>query len=130
MKNTLLTLFLLTMMIAVSGCTWSRAKVNVEDFHERAARVKVGVTKAADLQGIFGSAPNSILPGKDGGSIYVYNFGDAKTNGLTLIIVNISKTNAGSDSAYFFVNAQGVVERASISTNSEDIPWEWWAFGE
>jgi len=130
MKKALYLLAMLLLTFTITGCTWSRIKYNVEDFHTRAARVKVGQTNAADLEKIFGSAPNTIIPGKDDKSIYVYNFGDTKTNGLTLIIVNISKSNVRTDSAYFFVNNAGVVEKASISNNSEDVPWEWWAFGE
>lgn len=62
--------------------------------------------------------------------MYAYNFGDTKAKGFSLIVINISKANVGLDSAYFFINDKGIVEQSSISSNSQDVPWEWWAFGE
>ena len=101
----------------------------LENFHLKAKLVKPGETKADDLEKIIGSSPNAVLPLKEG-KIHLYNFGDAKTNGLQLILVNFSKTNAGLDSALFFVNDEGTVTDKIISSNSEKLDWEFWPFGD
>ena len=124
-------ILLLLSLVAVgfaSGCTWSRVKVNSEEVLEKSKQIEVGKTKADELETILGSPPNSIIPLGGEREVQVYNFGDSKTNGLTLIVVNITKTNVRLDSAYFFIDADGVVERVSVSNNSEDVPWEWNAF--
>jgi len=122
-----LTLALLV-AVAVSGCTFHRARLNIEDFNSKAALVTPGKTTAGELVEILGSDPNTILPIEDGKSIYIYYFGDTKTSGLTLIIINLLKTNAGIDSGFFILNRNQVVERAFISTNSKEVSWGWWPF--
>lgn len=125
-------LFLLSVTATglLSGCTWSRVKVNNEEVFEKSKQVEVGKTRADELETILGSPPNSIITLGGGREVQAYNFGDSKTNGLTLIVVNIMKTNARLDSAYFFIDANGIVERVSVSNNSADVPWEWNAFEE
>jgi hypothetical protein len=122
---------LLVFVLAASafcGCSWSRQKVNVEGFHTKLNAVKVGETKAADLKGIFGTEPNAVIPAPEG-RIHLYNFGDSKTKGFNIIILGFSKTNAGLDSALFFVDADGVVRDKIVSSNSADLDWEFWPFG-
>jgi hypothetical protein len=123
-------LALLGVLCCLGACTFARAKINAEDVHEKVGNVQVGQTKAAELETIIGSPPNSIIPLPGGREVQIYNFGDSKTNGLTLILLNISKTNLRFDSAYFFIDATGVVERKSVSNYSKDVPWQWWAFGD
>jgi hypothetical protein len=122
---------LVLLIVAASvfcGCSWSRQRVNVEGFHTKVNAVKVGQTKAADLKGIFGTEPNAVIPAKEG-RIHLYNFGDAKTKGFNLILVSFSKTNAGLDSALFFVDENGVVQNKIVSSNSSDLDWQYWPFG-
>jgi hypothetical protein len=122
-------LFTVLLIISVCfGCSWSRQKFNVEDFHKKAAAIKIGETKAADLESIFGSPPNAIIPFKES-SIHLYNFGDTKTESFNLLIVNFQKSNVGLDSAMFFVDESGIVKDAVISNNSQNLNWEYWPFG-
>lgn len=129
-KRSLSIMACLLPVLCLTGCMWARQKVNIEDFHTKAEAVVEGKTKAGELEGIFGSSPNAIIPQKEGKKVYVYSFGDGKTNGLNLILVNIRKTNLGMDSGYFFIDQNGVVEEKIISSNSKDVPWQWWAFGD
>ena len=122
-----LTLALL-MAVAVSGCTFHRSRLNIEDFNAKAAQIEPGKTTAGELVEILGSQPNTILPIEDGQSIYIYYFGDTKTGGLTLIIVNFLKTNSGIDSGFFILDKNKVVQRAFVSRNSEEVSWGWWPF--
>lgn len=121
---------LIILTLIFSGCVFTRQKINIENFHSKAEQVEAGKTKARELAAILGGPPNAILPMEEGKEVYVYTFGDGKTKGLNLIIFGVTKTNLGLDSAYFFINENKVVEEKIVSTNSKDVPWEWWAFGD
>lgn len=112
------------------GCTFSRTRTNVDDFYDRIDRVVVGKTTAEQLIDILGSPPNNIIDVAAGRRVLLYTFGDAKTSGLTLIVLNITKTNVGIDSAIFIVDPDNVVEEVRYSTNSQGLEWDWWAFGQ
>lgn len=122
-----LTLALLV-AVAVSGCTFHRSRLNIENFNSKAAQVTPGKTTAGELVEILGSDPNTILPIEDGKSIYIYYFGDTKTSGLTLILINLMKTNSGIDSGFFILDKSNVVQRVFVSSNSEEVSWGWWPF--
>ncbi|MHC4943752.1 MAG: hypothetical protein ACYTG7_12115 [Planctomycetota bacterium] len=120
----------LTLAFLLSGCMFARQKINIENFHAKAETIVPGKTKAKELTEILGSQPNAIIDTPEGKKIFAYTFGEAKTKGLTLILFNVRKTNLGIDTAYFFIDKNNVVEEKIISTNSKEIPWEWWAFGD
>ena len=61
--------------------------------------------------------------------LMIYNYGQSKTKGLTLILFNVAKTNVAIDTAIFLVDADGTIEESWVGDNSLDVPWEWWAFG-
>ena len=115
---------------AMTGCTFSRQRINTVNFHEKVQQVVEGQTTADELAATLGSPPQSVLYTDNGKRIYVYSFGDAKTAGLTLIVFNSLKTNMGLDGAMFLIDQNGVVEEFIVSNHSQDIPWEWWAFDE
>lgn len=113
--------------MALGGCTWNRQQINQADLQSRMADVVVGQTTAAELEQAIGT-PTSITPiGRN--QLYAYTFGDSKTEALTLLIINIGKTNTGLDTALFLIDENGVVQDSRIGKNSKDLPWEWWAFG-
>jgi hypothetical protein len=125
--------FLLTLgaasLLTLGGCTFHRAQINVADLEQRATAVQPGRTTVAELETILGGPATSITP-IGGKLLYVYTFGDSKTAGLTLILLNISKTNTAIDTALFLVDENDVVEWMGIGRNSSDVPWDWWAFGD
>jgi hypothetical protein len=112
-----------------AGCAFSRTVINGPDLRERISRVEPGRTQADDLERILGTPPTSITPVGDG-RVYAWSFGEGKTAGLNLILLNVNKTNLGIDTALFYVDAQDVVRQVSVGQNSREIPWEWWAFGD
>lgn len=118
------------LVVALGGCTFNRAQINQADLTQRMAGVVPGQTTIAEVEAMAGSTATSITPLGGGKLLYAYTFGDSKTAGLMLIILNISKTNAGFDTALFLVDENGVVEWAGVGQNSEDLPWQWWAFGD
>jgi hypothetical protein len=116
-------------VMALGGCSWGRQQINQADLETRVARVVPGQTTVAELEELAGGPPTSITPiGQK--QLYAYTFGDSKSEALTLIIVNIGKTNTGLDTALFLIDENGIVESSRVGTNSKDLPWEWWAFGD
>jgi len=122
-------LICLCVALVLSGCMFARNKINVENFHQKADSIIPGKTTSKEVISIIGSPPNGMLQLK-GERAYVYTFGDSKTKGLNLIIFGSRRTNLGIDSAYFFLDDNDVVSRKIISNHSEDLEWNWWAFGE
>ena len=116
-------------VLALGGCSWGRQQINQADLESRVGGVVPGQTTAAELERMAGGPPTSITPiGQK--QLYAYTFGDSKSEALTLLIINIGKTNTGLDTALFLIDENGVVESSRVGTNSKDLPWEWWAFGD
>ena len=117
------------LVAAVSSCGFNRHQINQADLPERVAGVVPGQTTLAELEAMAGGPATSITPIGDK-RLYVYTFGDAKTKGLYLILLNISKTNSAIDTGIFLVNENNIVEWMQVGNNTEELPWEWWAFGD
>jgi hypothetical protein len=135
MKLSTLTVVLLA--LTLSGCTFARQRINDPDIGNKVRAAKSGgklengVTTTKQIVEMLGSPPNGILAAPNGnGRVLLYTFGQGKTKGLTLLIFNVVKTNIGVDTALFFMDNDGKLMNHFVSTNSEDLPWEWWAFGE
>lgn len=118
------------LLLVVSGCSWQRSRTNVSDLHLRIDRVEAGKTTTAQLFQLLGSPPNNIIALPGGKNVLLYTFGDSKTEAFDLLLVKFAKTNVGIDSALFITDANGVVEEVSVSTNSQDLEWEFWPFGD
>jgi hypothetical protein len=131
MKRVIVTIAMCLVLAGIlSGCTFARQKINIQGFHEKAESIIPGTTKADELDVILGSPPNAILPIANDNQIYLYSFGQGKTCGLNLILLQIQKTIIGFDTGYFLIDKDKIVKEKVVSTNSTDIPWRWWAFGE
>ena len=114
----------------VGGCTFSRAQINAADLEQRVANVVPGKTHIEEVERMIGGPATSITPVGSDRLLYAWTFGDSKTAGLTLILINIMKTNSGIDTALFLVDEEGVVEEAKIGQNHKEVGWQWWAFGD
>ncbi len=113
------------------ACTFSRSEINDSNIPQLAAEnLQLGTTTADQLIKGIGTPPGQIILLPEGQRLLIYNYGQSKTKGLTLILFNVAKTNVAIDTAIFLVDANGIVTEAWIGDNSEDVPWEWWAFGE
>ena len=120
---------LVAVTLVSSGCTNARAQLNMKLFHEVLPEIVPGETNISDVEQAIGPA-TSITPVADK-LIYAWVYSDSKTRGLTLILLNISKTNTGFDVAHFLVRPSDfVIEEVMLGRNSTDVPWEWWAFGD
>lgn len=124
-------LALLLSAALAAGCMVQRERLNIEDFRGKTAGVVVGKTTAEELVAMVGSPPATIAEIALGKKVYVYSFGDAKSLSLGVpLALLFTKTNRGVDTALFVVNPDGVVEAVYASRNSEDLPWEFWPFGD
>ena len=116
--------------LGIEGCTFSRAQINAADLEQRVANVVPGTTRIEEVERMIGGPATSITPVGTDHLLYAWTFGDSKTAGLTLIFINIMKTNSGIDTALFLVDEGGVVEEAKIGQNHKEVGWQWWAFGD
>ena len=114
---------------SLGACGFNRHQINQADLPTRVAGVVPGQTTLAELEAMAGGPATSITPVGDK-RLYVYTFGDTKTKGLYLILLNISKSNSAIDTGMFLVDENNIVEWMQVGRNTEDLPWEWWAFGE
>lgn len=128
MKSPLLPL-LLVLPILLGGCIWNRTRVNDPTIRDRAAAVVPGKTTAAELSRILGAMPGATVPLSDGRTLCSFGYGDAKTEGLSLLIVTLTRTNSYFSAIYAVIGADGVVESIHTSPKEEDLPWEFWPFG-
>ena len=118
------------LLLATSACSWSKTVINESDFLTRADKVIVGQTKREQLPAILGSTPLTWIETDNGTQVYVYTYGQTKTKGFNMILLGISKSNTRIDAAYFVTDKDGVVSMKFVGTNSKDVPFEWWAFGD
>lgn len=119
---------LAALAMAAGGCIWNRARVNDAAVAERAAGIVPGETRAEELPGILGAAPSAVIPLRDGRMVYAFSYGDAKTEGVSLILVTLTKTNSSFSAVYVFVDGEGVV-RAVERSPAPAPRWETWPFG-
>lgn len=113
-----------------TGCLWARGHINQPDFYERAASIENGVSTEDDVLDALGSYPGTVRELKSGKTLWAYIFGDSKTEGFNMFIVNFQKSNIGIDTALFKFDENGVLEKHWISQNSENLEWETWPFGD
>ena len=120
---------LATVALVASGCTNARAQLNMKQFQAALPEIEVGKTKIGEIEASIGPAMSITPVGNS--LVYAWVYSDSKTRGLTLILLNISKTNTGFDVAHFRVRpSDNVIEGVQLGKNSTDVPWEWWAFGD
>ncbi len=111
------------------ACTFNRAEINNSNLPELAKNLRLGEHTAEDVIEAIGTPPGQIILLPNNNRLLIYNYGQSKTSGLTLILFNVLKTNVAIDTAIFLIDESGTVAEAWIGDNSADVPWEWWAFG-
>ena len=118
------------------GCSFSRHRINDTAIGEkvRAAQadgsLQFGTTTPEDVIRIVGSDPHTVLALPGGGRLLGFTYGQTKFQGFTSIILNITKSNTGLDTALFFFDENGRLFKHYGSTHSKDLRFEWWAFGD
>jgi hypothetical protein len=121
----------LLLLLAASACSFNRSYVNPDcrDLPKRMSQVKKGETTVNELEEILGAKPQSTMRTPTGELVLVYTYGEVKSSGLTLIVLNLSRANSAIDTALFFIDAQNIVQDYSVGDASRRLEWEWWPFG-
>ena len=113
----------------LSGCIWSRARVNDPKIVERAKLIRPGVTREADLPALLAGQPTRRRL-EDGKTVYEYSYSDAKTETFSIIILSFSRTEDVSETLYVEVDPKtGLVTRVPKLTAHEP-EWRCWPFGD
>ena len=120
---------LATLSMVLSGCMWSRARINDPAILDRARAIRPGVTKAEELPAILKAQPTRKRP--EGNLVtYEYSYSDTKSKTFTLILVTFSRTEDVTETLYVETDAAtGVVVRVPKLVHHEP-EWRWWPFGE
>ena len=131
MKRISLLLTMLSALLVLPSCSWSRMRMNNSEknnFYQQLKQVVPEKTREDDLPALL-TAPQQIMPQKSGGQLYVYQVGDTKMKGLMLIVVNFSVSNSVSDTIYIYTD-QGIVTKVVSAGYPKKAEWEYWPFGD
>ena len=120
---------IISLTILLSGCIWSRARINDPAIVERAKAIRPGITKAVDLPSILKAQPTRERT--DGKSVtYEYSYSDAKSETFTLILVTFSRTEDVTETLYVETDAAtGLVTRVPKLPPHES-EWRCWPFDD
>lgn len=127
--RTLLTTLLCLSPFIFGGCIWNRTRVNDPTIRDRVSAVIPGKTTAPELTRLLKAMPGATIPLNDGRTLCSFGYGDAKTEGFTLILFTLTRTNSYFSSVYAVISADGTVESIHTSPEEEELPWEFWPFG-
>ena len=120
-------LLLALLPLVLSGCMWGRMRINDPTVADRARMVRPGVTRGDQVADVIGAQPTMRLPGKDQ-TLFGYTYGDTKSHGLMLILVNFTRSTTVTDTLYVQVdNKTGLVTDVHHPPH-HDIEWRWWPF--
>jgi len=123
--------FLLSLvgLFLLSGCMWSRMRVNDPTVADRAKAIKPGVTRAEEIADIIGAQPTMRVPGKDY-LLFGYTYGDTKNNGLMLLAFNFMRSTTVTDTLYIAVDERTGLVAAVHYPKHHEIEWRFWPFGD
>ena len=127
--HSVIRLFGYSVIALLSGCIWSRARINDPAIVERAKAIRPGVTKAVDLPTILEVQPTRQR--SEGKSVtYEYSYSDAKSETFSLILVTFSRTEDVTETLYVETDAAtGLVTRVP-KLASREPEWRCWPFGD
>lgn len=114
---------------ALSGCMWSRVKVNDPTVAELAHSVKPGTTTEQELEDILKSHPTLRIPGKHS-TILGYTYSDTKNHGLMLIAVNFMRSTTVTDTLYVEVDPKTKTVQKVHIPKKRTTEWRFWPFGD
>ena len=112
-----------------SGCIWSRARINDPAIVGRAAAIRPGVTKVAELPTLLKAQPTRQRA--EGRTVtYEYSYSDTKSETFTIILLSFSRTEDVTETLYVETDAAtGLVTRVPKLTRHEP-EWRCWPFGD
>ena len=111
------------------GCMWGRMQVNDPTIVERAANIRIGVTRGAEVPKLLGAEPMMRMPGKET-KLMGFSYADTKSNGLMLILFNFTRSSTVADTLYVETDAQSDIVRRVYIPPRRDLEWRFWPFGD
>ena len=122
-------LFSCSAVALLSGCVWSRARINDPAIVDRAAAIRPGVTKVAELPTILKAQPTRQRA--EGRTVtYEYSYSDTKSETFSIILLSFSRTEDVTETLYVETDAAtGLVTRVPKLARHEP-EWRWWPFGD
>ena len=115
--------------ILLSGCMWSRMRLNDPDVLNRAQLIRPGVTTVAQLPTILGAQPTRMRRSGDVVT-YEYSYSDAKTKMFSLILVTFSRTENVTETLYVEADAKTGVVMNVPRLDHHDPEWRFWPFSD
>lgn len=129
MKTLLKLAVLAAIASGFSGCTWSRVRLNDPEIVVRAKQISPGYTKVGQLPKILGAQPTrKRVEGKT--AVYEYSYSDAKTEALTLLIVNFSRTENVTETLYVEADSETGVVTSVPRLIPHEPEWRCWPFND
>jgi len=119
----------LALAALLSGCVWSRARINDPAVVERAKALEPGVTTAEQLPQILKAQPTRKRTA-GGVTTYEYSYSDTKTETFSLVVVSLTRTEDVTETLYVETDAAtGKVIRVP-KLDSHEPEWRFWPFGD
>ena len=115
--------------VLISGCMWSRHRMNDPEIVHRAASIRPGVTTVQDLPRLLGAQPTRRRA--EGKLVtYEYSFADSKSETFSIVVLTFSRTENVTETLYVETDAEtGKVVRVPRLISREP-EWRCWPFGE
>lgn len=121
-------LALITIILLVEGCAFSRGTLGDDIKSEAVASIKKHTTTKAEVLSLLG-APDRLLQ-VNGRDVFQYYRYDAKVGSLLLILINFSRISVKSDDLFVILNREGIVEDIILSKRTDGLEFRFWPFGE
>jgi hypothetical protein len=121
-------LALITIILVVEGCAFSRGTLGDDIKSEAVASIKKHTTTKAEVLSLLG-APDRLLQ-VNGRDVFQYYRYDAKVGSLLLILINFSRISVKSDDLFVILNREGIVEDIILSKRTDGLEFRFWPFGE
>jgi len=114
---------------AVSGCMWSRMRMNDPEIVSRARAIVPGKTTVAELPVLLNAQPTrKRTAGKT--TTFEYSYSDAKTKSFSIIIFTWSRTENVTETLYVEADASTGVVTGLPYLDHREPEWRFWPFDE
>jgi len=129
MKNLIKTCVAAALACAVSGCMWSRMRMNDAEIADRARVIVPGKTTVAELPRLLDAQPTrKRTVGKT--TTLEYSYSDAKSKSFSLILFTWSRTENVTETLYVEADAGTGVVTAVPRLDHREPEWRFWPFDD
>lgn len=112
------------LVLALSGCAFSRGQLGTALNAEDVAAIKKGQTTEAQVVGLLG-APDDI---REIGKRELFHYYRYVLKHATVLV--FSRANIASDQVYVLFDERGVVDDVITGNRTDQLKFQFWPFGE